>query len=90
MHTACNCRLGCHASSVLEGTSPGGSIEVLLLPRIQVVWGELGSSPLECLSILSSEVAVPLLKSQIKHGSMPDAAATELSDSMQSLVSSCE
>ena len=61
-----------------------------LLHGMQVVWGELGSSPLECLSILSSEVAVPLLKSQIRHGGIPDATALELSDSMQHLVSSCE
>lgn len=54
------------------------------------MWGELGNSPLESLSILSSEVAVPLLKSQIRNGSMPDAAALDLSDSMQEFVSSCE
>ena len=54
------------------------------------MWGELGSSPLECLSILSSEVAVPLLKSQIRHGSIPDAAALELSDSLQDFVSGRE
>ena len=54
------------------------------------MWGELGNSPLDCLSVLSSEVAAPLLRSQIRHGSMPDAAALDLSDSMQEFVSSCE
>ncbi len=56
--------------------------------RLQVVWGELGDSPLESLSVLSSEVAVPLLRSQIRHGSMPDSAALELTDSLQAFVSS--
>ena len=54
---------------------------------MQVVWGELGDSPLESLSVLSSEVAVPLLRSQIRHGSMPDSAALELTDSLQAFVS---
>ena len=58
------------------------------LMRMQVVWGELGDSPLESLSVLSSEVAVPLLRSQIRHGSMPDSAALELTDSLQAFVSS--
>ena len=57
---------------------------------MQVVWGELGDSPLESLSILSSEIAVPLLKTLIRHGSLPDATALELTDSMQDLVSSRE
>ena len=56
--------------------------------RMQVLWGELGDSPLESLSVLSSEVAVPLLRSQIRHGSMPDSAALELTDSLQAFVSS--
>lgn len=59
-----------------------------LLMRMQVVWGELGDSPLESLSVLSSEVAVPLLRSQIRHGRMPDMAALELTDSLQAFVSS--
>lgn len=57
---------------------------------MQVVWGELGDSALDCLAVLSTEVAVPLLKSQIRHGRMPDAAALDLTDSLQSFVSSCK
>ena len=56
--------------------------------HMQVVWGELGDSPLESLSVFSSEVAVPLLRSQIRHDSMPDMAAQELTDSLQAFVSS--
>lgn len=54
----------------------------------QVLCEEVGESPLEVLSKLSTEVVLPLLRHQLKKGgSYPDATAVEVSDALQSFAS---
>ena len=54
----------------------------------QVLCGDMGESPLEVLSVFSSEVALPLLRQQVSHGAWPNAAALEVANTLQEFASS--
>ena len=49
--------------------------------------GDLNESPLEVLSAFSSEVALPLLRQQVSRGALPDAAALEVTSTLQDFSS---
>lgn len=56
--------------------------------RMQVICEEIGESPLEVLSKLSTEIVLPLLRHQLKKGgAYPHATAVEVSDALQAFTS---